>query len=150
MNSRIKNTDWLGTVFYPVFVVLMETFWVYPWLVWIGTYSSVFPAAPRVKPGGSLCRHGGGGPVVRYFLRPQWPLRLAQVFVVGSGLLVILFTLGVEYRSGYTFLSAGWFRYIGSVFGATLFPSGHYNCRGAGAGISLVARYKPRAIDIVF
>lgn len=119
MNNRIKNTDWLGTVFYPVFVVLMETFWVYPWLVWIGTIRAFSPPRPALSLAAVFVVMAAAVLVVRYFLRPQWPLRLAQVFVVGSGLLVIILTLGVEYRSGYAFLSAGWFRYIGSVFGAT-------------------------------
>jgi hypothetical protein len=36
--SKKAGFDWLATVIYPLAVVLMEVFWVYPWLVWLGTW----------------------------------------------------------------------------------------------------------------
>ena len=36
MMSRFRNFDWLAVIFYPLAVVLMESFWTYPWLVWLG------------------------------------------------------------------------------------------------------------------
>ena len=117
MTSRLKNFDWLAAVIYPLLVVLMEAFWVYPWLVWMGS----FPVFPQPRPPLSLASViivlAAAVLAVRYFLRPRWPVRLAQALIIGSGLVVILLVLGTEYRSGYGFLSPDWFVYIGQVFG---------------------------------
>ena len=36
LTGRLRGFDWLGVVFYPLAVILMESFWVAPWLSWIG------------------------------------------------------------------------------------------------------------------
>jgi hypothetical protein len=120
MNNRLKNTDWLATFLYPLFVVLMETFWVYPWLLWMGTLHVFLPPRPALSLAAVFIVMAAAVLTVRYLIKPQWSLRAAQSLVVGAGLLVMLLTIGIEYRNGYILLSTGWFKYMGSVFAATL------------------------------
>ena len=117
MINRLRHTDWLAVGFYPLAVVLMEAFWVSPWLAWLGGWP-VFPAPRPVL---------GLGPVVftlavsllvtRVVTRQKWPVRLAQAAIIGAGLVAILLVLGLEYRAGYAFLSSRWFSYIGQTLG---------------------------------
>ena len=44
--SRFRNLDWLATVFYPLAVILMEVFWVSPWLSWAGGLTFFSEARP--------------------------------------------------------------------------------------------------------
>jgi uncharacterized membrane-anchored protein len=117
MTSKLRNLDWLAAVIYPLFVVLMEAFWVYPWLVWIGSLSVFTPPRPPLSLVSVVIVLAAAVLAVRYFLRPRWTVLLAQALIIGSGLVVILLVLGAEYRSGYGFLSPDWFVYAGRAFG---------------------------------
>jgi hypothetical protein len=120
MTDRLTNRDWLATVLYPLAVVLMEAFWVYPWLLWLGS----FPFFPQPRPPLSLASVlivlAAATVAIRFLLRPKWPLRLVQAAVVGGGLAVVLLVLGIEYGAGYGFLSGRWFAHVGDVFGHIL------------------------------
>lgn len=117
MTNRLKNLDWLATVFYPLAVVFMEAFWVYPWLVWIGSW----PLFPQPHPPLSLASViivlAAATLSLRLFLRQDWPVSTSRAIVIGLGLVVILLVLGIEYNAGYRFLSGNWFAYTGQVFG---------------------------------
>lgn len=117
MNNRFKNLDWLAVVIYPLFVVLMEAFWVYPWLVWLGSLSVFTQPRPPLNLVSVIIVLAAAVLAVRYFLRPRWPVRLAQAIIVGGGLVVVLLVLRAEYGSGYGFLSGKWFVHIGQVLG---------------------------------
>jgi multisubunit Na+/H+ antiporter MnhF subunit len=119
MNERIKNIDWLATFLYPLFVILMETFWVYPWLLWFGTLHGFSPTRPALSLAAVFIVISLAVLMVRYVIQPRWHFRVVQSFVVVAGLVIMLLTLGIDYRAGYTFLSAGWFTYIGGLFSVT-------------------------------
>ncbi|HTY81467.1 MAG TPA: DUF4129 domain-containing protein [Dehalococcoidales bacterium] len=119
MNNRIKSVDWLAALLYPAFVVLMETFWVYPWLLWLGTIRGFSQPRPALSLAAVFIIMAAAFLAIRYIIRPGWSMRAAQSVIVGAGLLMILLTIGVEYRAGHAFLSPAWFKYIGGVFGAT-------------------------------
>jgi hypothetical protein len=116
INTRFNKIDWLAAVLYPLFIVLMEAFWVYPWLVWMGSLSAFNPPRPPLSLISVVIVLAAAVAAVRYLLRPRWPVQLARMVITGGGLVVVLFVLGVEYRSGFTFLSADWFTYLGRVF----------------------------------
>jgi hypothetical protein len=119
MNNRFKNFDWLATVFYPLAVVLMEAFWVYPWLGWLGSFT-VFPRPrPLLSLASVIIVLAAATLATRFFLRQKWPVSMVQAVVIGLGLVVILLALGIEYNAGYGFLSGRWFAYAGQVFGNT-------------------------------
>jgi hypothetical protein len=117
--EKNRNFDWMAALFYPLAVVLMEAFWVSPWLNWLG----VWPVFREPRPVLSLTS------VVivllislvatRLITRKNWPLGVMQFTIVGLGVLMMLFVLAFEYNDGYTFLSGGWFGHIGGMLGVT-------------------------------
>jgi hypothetical protein len=116
----IRNIDWVAVVFYPLAVVLMEAFWVYPWLVWIGGWPAFNENRPALSLASVIIALAASLLVTRITLRRKWSLGLVRTVVIGSGLVVMVLVLGVEYNAGYGYLSVGWFAHIGRVLGNIL------------------------------
>jgi hypothetical protein len=118
--SKKAGFDWLATVIYPLAVVLMEVFWVYPWLVWLGTWPMFAESRPVLSLGSVVITLGLSIWVTRLTIKQKWPLWHIRSFIVGGGLVVVLLVLAVDYRAGYGFLSGEWFTYIFQVLRNTL------------------------------
>ena len=117
--SRFRNFDWLAVVFYPLAVILMECFWVYPWLVWIGAWPLFEEQRPALSLATVIIVLVVSLALTRVLIRQSWRLRVIQASVVGGGLVMVILALGFEYNAGYTFLSAGWFSHAGQLLGNT-------------------------------
>jgi hypothetical protein len=119
VTKRFGNFDWLAVVFYPLAVILMEAFWVSPWLGWLG----VWPVYPELRPvlhlASVIIVLAASLVVTRVLLRQKLPMWSVQSIVIGLGLVTMLLVLGVEYADGYVFLSGRWFVHIGQVLGVT-------------------------------
>jgi hypothetical protein len=122
--DRFKNFDWLAVVFYPLAVILMEAFWVAPWLSWVGVWPAFSEARPVLNLASVIIVIVASLLVTRIFTRQQWSLHKIQLIIIGGGLLTMLLVLAVEYNDGYTFLSGGWFGHIGQVLGNTFTHAG--------------------------
>lgn len=122
--NRFRSFDWLAVVFYPLAVVLMEAFWVYPWLVWLGGWPVFSERRPALSLAAVIIVLAVSLLVTRVFLRQKWPMRSIQSVIIGSGLLTILLVLGIEYRADFAFLSGGWFVHTGQVLGSTFTSPG--------------------------
>jgi large-conductance mechanosensitive channel len=117
---KTKGTlDWLATVFYPLAVVLMEACWVYPWLVWLGSWPAFDESRPVLRLASVIITLAVSLLVTRIALRQKWGLWRIRSVIIGGGLVVILLVLGVDYQNGYAFLSGGWFGYIWQTLGTT-------------------------------
>ncbi len=114
-----KNIDWLAVVFYPLAVILMEAFWVAPYLGWIGVWPFFTESRPVLSLASVIIIIVLSLVITRIFTRQQWSLWKIQLIIIGSGLITMLLVLAVEYNDGYTFLSAGWFSHIGEMLGNT-------------------------------
>ncbi len=117
--DTFKNLDWLAVVFYPLAVVLMEAFWVSPWLSWIGVWSFFAETRPVLSLASVIIVIVVSLVITRIFSQREWSLWKIQLIIIGSGLVTMLLVLAVEYNDGYTFLSAGWFSHIGTMLGNT-------------------------------
>lgn len=117
--SRFKDFDWLAVVLYPLAVILMESFWVYPWLVWIGAWPLFSEQRPALSLAAVVIVLVVSLVVTRILLRQNWRTRILQGAIVGSGLVMVILVLGFEYNAGYTFLSGGWFAHVGQLLGNT-------------------------------
>ena len=118
--DRFKSFDWLATVFYPLAVILMEAFWVAPWLSWIGVWPFFSEISPGIKHLASVIIIIVVSFVItRIFTRRNLSLWTIQLIVIGTGFLTMLLVLAVEYADGYVFLSGGWFAHVGQVLGDT-------------------------------
>jgi hypothetical protein len=118
--QRIKGYDWLAGFFYPLSVILMETFWVYPWLVWAGGWSVFAESRPLLGLGTVILVLALALLTTRLLLKAPWRLRYVRSAIIGGGVVVILLVLGYEYADGYTFLSGAWFAHVGRLLGETL------------------------------
>jgi hypothetical protein len=124
IRDRFKNFDWLAVVFYPLAVILMEAFWVAPWLSWIGVWPAFTEARPVLSLASVIIVIVASLMITRIFTAKKWALGKIQLIIIGSGLLTMLLVLAVEYADGYTFLSGGWFGHIGQVLGDTFSHAG--------------------------
>ncbi len=113
--SRTGKFDWLAVIFYPLAVILMEAFWIYPWLVWLGGWPIYSEQRPVLSLASVIIVLAVSLLVTRVVLRQKWPMWTAQSVIVGGGLVAILLALGVEYSEGYGFLSGGWFAHAGRI-----------------------------------
>ncbi len=120
MMQRIKGFDWLAGFFYPLSVILMETFWVYPWLVWAGGWSNFAESRPVLGLGTVVLVLAVSLLATRLLLKSPWRLRFVRSAIIGGGVLVVLLVLGYEYADGYAFLSGEWFVHVGNLLGETL------------------------------
>ena len=111
--------DWLATVFYPLAVVLMESFWVYPWLAWLGGWPAFDESRPILSLAGVTATLAASLVVTRLALRQKWELWRVRAAVVGGGLVIIVLVLAADYRGDYTFLSGAWFRYLWQALART-------------------------------
>lgn len=118
--NRFSKFDWLAVILYPLAVILMEAFWVYPWLVWLGGWPIFSEQRPALSLAAVIIVLAASLLVTRICLRQKWPMRSIQSVIIGGGLVAILLALGVEYGAGYGFLSGGWFVHVGQVLGSTL------------------------------
>ena len=124
MTKKLGNFDWLAVVIYPMAVVLMEAFWVSPWLSWIGALSFFPESRPVLHLPSVIIVIVVSLLITRIFDPKKMPLLLVQIIVIGSGFATMLLVLGVEYADGYTFLSGAWFGHIFRVLGNTFNSTG--------------------------
>ena len=120
IDTKIKDGfDWLATVLYPLAVVLMESFWVYPWLAWLGTWPAFGESRPVLYLASVIITLAVSLLATRLVFRQKWGLWRMRAIIIGGGLVVILLVLAVDQRTGYGFLSGGWFGYIWHALGTT-------------------------------
>jgi hypothetical protein len=116
MTNKLKTLDWLADVIFPLLLVLMETFWVYPWLVWVGSFPLFSQPRPALSLASVFIALAGATLAIRLFLRQKWTVRQVQAAIIGCGLVIILLVLGSEYSAGYGYLSGRWFAHFGQAF----------------------------------
>ena len=114
---KAKNQDWLAAVFYPLSVVLMEAFWVSPWLNWIGTWPLWNESRPILSLLSVVVLLAASLLLTRYAARFKLRMALVQLIIIGAGVLAMLLVLAVEYRDGYAYLSPSWFSHFFSTIG---------------------------------
>ncbi|OGO00808.1 MAG: hypothetical protein A2Y58_02540 [Chloroflexi bacterium RBG_13_51_52] len=117
--GKIKNFDWLAVVFYPLAVILMEAFWVSPWLNWVGVWPFFSEARPVLSLASVIIVIVVSLLVTRIFVSQKLPMWAVQTIVIGCGLVTMLLVLAVEYADGYGFFESGWFGHIWKILGDT-------------------------------
>ncbi len=106
----------MANVLYPLSVILMETFWVYPWLLWMGNLPIFSQPRSPLSLASVVVVLVAAAFAIRQAQKYKWSVWLTQVVIVVGGLVVILLTLSIEYAAGYGFLSGRWFAYAGNTF----------------------------------
>lgn len=119
MMNIFKRVDWLAVIIYPLMVVLMEAFWVYPWLVWLGVWPVFAESRPALSMVSVIMVLAISILVTRVTIRQKWSLRLIQFVVVGCGLATMFLVVRFDYGSGYAFFDGQWFIHMGHMLNVT-------------------------------
>ncbi len=109
MSRRLAKLNWVADVLSPLAVTLMEAFWVYPWLVWIGKWSVLVREGPPLSLVSVILLLGTSFFVTRFFLSRTWSLSWVRLSIVACGLALICVVLRFEYGGGLSLLSGQWF-----------------------------------------
>src|SRR4030042_3086084 len=106
--NRFKGLDWLAAVFYPLAVILMEAFWVSPWLNWVGIWPLFRESRPVLSLVSVIIVLAVSLMITRIFSKQKLPMSAIQWIIIGSGVVVMVVVVGAEYADGYTFFSGQW------------------------------------------
>ncbi len=110
--NRVANFDWTTGVISPLTVILMEVFWIYPWLVWSREmFSFNYPYTP-LNLGSLIFLIGVPFLVSRFLQGSRKSLRWIKLAIV---MVTILIVLRVEYGGGISLFSGQWFIYLGRL-----------------------------------
>ena len=120
MTGLFKKEDLLAVVIYPLVVVLMEAFWIYPWVVWLGR---LLPSFDQMRPPVSILSAiivlSVSLAVTRIFHKREWRLGYIRAAIIGGGIVVMFLVLRIEYGSGYGLFDGGWGVYFVRMVGAS-------------------------------
>ncbi len=118
MINRLKKLNLLNNGFYPLSVILMESFWVFPWLLWVSTWQMFSGQGLAVSLGSLIIVLTISLVVTRIVTRQNWPLWLIRSVVIGCGVITIFIVLWIEHPSSGEF-AGGWFGYFGESLANT-------------------------------
>ena len=88
MVSADRRLDWTVSLFYPMAIMGMEAFAIYPWLIWLGAWTTFGTLRPVLHLASVI-----GVPILawgltRFFVQRIWPLWLVRVLVLTGAVLV--------------------------------------------------------------
>jgi len=109
MVTRLLNLNWIVTALAPLAVILMEVFWIYPWLVWLGKWQKLVWNRPPLSLASLVFLVGVSFLATRYFRSRQWPVRWVRLSIIAGGLLAVFLVLRFEYGAGFSLVSGQWF-----------------------------------------
>ena len=112
---RLARLNWVAAVLFPLVAVLMEVFWIYPWLIWVGKWQVLGPNRPPLSLAALILLLGTSFFVTRFLTRQKWPLLWIQLGIAACGLVVIFIVVRVEYAAGTALLGSQWFLYTGRI-----------------------------------
>jgi hypothetical protein len=117
LSPNTNNRDWLAAVFYPLSVILMEAFWVSPWLNWIGTWPLWHETRPVLGLLSVVILLAASLLLTRFAARLKLRIAVIQVIIIGAGVLAMLLVLAAEYRGADAYLSPAWFSHFFTALG---------------------------------
>ncbi|MBN1191917.1 MAG: DUF4129 domain-containing protein [Dehalococcoidales bacterium] len=128
--SKILNEKVPGlTQAVPVLSILMEVFWSYAWLVWIGSISTLGWTQPPLNLISSLVLAVFCEILTRFSLARKWSLKRVRLIVLPFNFLLLLLLVRLNVSGGYGLAEPGWMSYapehiteiaIGLIFGVYL------------------------------
>jgi hypothetical protein len=109
MLHRLAGLDWVAVVLSPLMVLLMEAFWVYPWLAWVGKWPSLGWQRPPLSLVSLILLLVAAFSVTRWLTTRRWSLRWIRLSIIASGLVAIFLVVRIEYGAGLGLLDGRWF-----------------------------------------
>jgi len=133
--SKLLNRNWIATVLTPIVVILMEVFWFYAWLTWIGKWQILDVEKPSLSLISCILLMGISFFSTRFFLSRKGHNWINIVSIIAIGLLAVFIVVRIEYSFGYGFFDGQWFIHTGRIILDTfsqvhhlviVFPAGVY------------------------
>jgi hypothetical protein len=112
MNDK-KKINYLNDIFYPFSVILMESFWLFPWLMWIGLWPYFGEQDPALSLVSLIIVLVVSLVLTRIITRQNWPIWLIRTVIIGAGVITLLIVLRIEYNGGYGIFNTGWWGFAG-------------------------------------
>ncbi|MFC1906225.1 DUF4129 domain-containing protein [Chloroflexota bacterium] len=107
------NLNWTAVVFFPLTVLLIEVFWLYPWLAWSG---QVFAwQRPPLSLASLLFLMSISFIATKFSFSRRWPMPLVQSGMVSCGLAATFIVVRVEYGAGFELVDGEWFVHTGRI-----------------------------------
>ena len=113
--SKLNKVNWIADVFTPLAVILMEVFWLYPWLVFIGKLPALTVQKTPLSLLSLIFLLGISFIATKFFLKRKWPMPWIQTSIIACGLVAIFLVLRIEYSAGFKLFSGQWFVSYGKV-----------------------------------
>ncbi|MDP3880337.1 MAG: DUF4129 domain-containing protein [Dehalococcoidales bacterium] len=113
---KLLSSDWIGAISLPLTVILMEAFWLYPWLAWAGEWAMFTRHHPILSLLAVILLLTVAFFATRFLLNRQWPLRRVRFSIVAGGVTVIFIVIRSEYSAGFALTDGQWFTYTGGIF----------------------------------
>lgn len=106
---RLLKLNWVGDILIPLSVILMETLWLYPWLVFIGEWKILPVLRPPLSIVSIFLILCISLVTTNFFLSRKWSMLWIPAGIILSGILTIFITVRIEYSSGYALFGSEWF-----------------------------------------
>lgn len=113
---RLFNLDWTAVVFLPLTVLLIEVFWLYPWLAWAGQLPVFTWQRPPLSLASLIFLMSVSFLTIRFFSSRRWPMPWIQLGIISCGLATTFMVVRIEYGAGFELLDREWFVYAGRIF----------------------------------
>jgi hypothetical protein len=113
--SWLNKVSWIADVFTPLAVILMESFFLYPWLVFIGKLPELRVQQTPLSLISLVFLLGLSFVATRFFLKRKWPMPWIQTSIMACGLAAIFLVLRLDYSAGFQLFSRQWFTSYGQV-----------------------------------
>ncbi|MDP2918757.1 MAG: DUF4129 domain-containing protein [Dehalococcoidia bacterium] len=115
MTSNGNILDRIALVLCPVCVVIMEVFWVYPWLVWAGRWEPLGASGAPLSLLGVAFLVTVSFIATRFLLSLSWSASATRWTMLVLGTLIVFIVIRLEYDDGIGLFSTRWFKDIWQV-----------------------------------
>lgn len=112
---RLPYLNWISIVFMPVAIILMEVFWFYPWLVWVGKLEFFPGDRPPLSLASVIFLLGASYLVTRYLLSRDWSVSWVRTGILLFGLALVYSAIRSEYHAGFSLTDPQWFLHTGKT-----------------------------------
>ncbi len=109
IKHKLGNLNLVSLILSPLAVILMEAFWVYPWLAWIGRWPALVWSRPPLSLFSVIFLLGIFFFISRAFLTRGWSLVWVRLGIIACGTVAVFLVIRIEYGAGAGLLSRDWF-----------------------------------------
>jgi len=96
----------------PLFAVLLEVLWAYPWVVWISKWETVDWARPPLTLASAVVLVAATEAVSRFALARDWTPRRVRLVVLSTVAILLAVVVRLDLSGGHALWDPGWGQYV--------------------------------------